>query len=219
MISTIPRVYDIIVKIDEALGKELSALGVPSDKAASMRIIQNNTVHMAHMAIFASQYVNGVAQLHTEILKNDVLKDWYNIYPNRFQNKTNGITQRRWLALCNPELSDLLTELLGNESWKTDLSQLKKLEKFVSDDKIMERVAQIKMNNHKRLAAYIQKKDGIYVDPNTCFDIQIKRLHEYKRQFLNILAILELYYEIIEGSLTDFTPKTFIFGAKLVKKR
>ena len=214
MISTIPRVYDIIVKIDEALGKELSALGVPADKAASMRIIQNNTVHMAHMAIFASQYVNGVAQLHTEILKNDVLKDWYNIYPNRFQNKTNGITQRRWLALCNPELSDLLTELLGNESWKTDLSQLKKLEKFVNDDKIMERVAQIKMNNHKRLAAYIQKKDGIYVDPNTCFDIQIKRLHEYKRQFLNILAILELYYEIIEGSLTDFTPTTFIFGAK-----
>ena len=214
MIATIPRVYDIIVKVDEALGRELASKGVPGDKAQTMRIIQHETVHMAYMAIFASSYVNGVARLHTEILKNDALKDWYAVYPERFQNKTNGITQRRWLALCNPELSDLLTELLGNESWKTDLSQLKKLEKFVSDDAIMERVAQIKMDNHKRLADYIWKKDRIRIDPNTCFDIQIKRLHEYKRQFLNILAILEIYYEIKEGSLTDFTPTTFIFGAK-----
>ncbi len=214
MIATIPRVYDIIVKVDEALGRELASKGVPEDKAKTMRIIQHETVHMAYMAIFASSYVNGVARLHTEILKNDALKDWYAVYPERFQNKTNGITQRRWLALCNPELSDLLTELLGNESWKTDLSQLKKLEKFVSDDAIMERVAQIKMDNHKRLADYIWKKDRIRIDPNTCFDIQIKRLHEYKRQFLNILAILEIYYEIKEGSLTDFTPTTFIFGAK-----
>ena len=179
-----------------------------------MRIIQHETVHMAFMAIFASRYVNGVAQLHTEILKNDVLKDWYAIYPERFQNKTNGITQRRWLALCNPELSGLLTELLGSEAWKTDLSQLKKLEKYVSNDAVMERVADIKMHNHKRLADYILKKDGVRIDPDTCFDIQIKRLHEYKRQFLNILAILELYFEIKEGSLTDFTPTTFIFGAK-----
>ncbi len=214
MIATIPRVYDIIVKIDEALARELAGMGVPGDKAQSMRIIQRETVHMAHMAIFASSYVNGVAKLHTEILKNDALKDWYAVYPQRFQNKTNGITQRRWLALCNPALSDLLTELLGDESWKTDLSQLKKLEHYVSDDTIMERVAQIKLDNHKRLADYIWKKDRIQIDPNTCFDIQIKRLHEYKRQFLNILTILELYYEIKEGSLTDFTPTTFIFGAK-----
>ncbi len=214
MIATIPRVYDIIVKIDEALTRELAGMGVPGDKAQSMRIIQRETVHMAHMAIFASSYVNGVAKLHTEILKNDALKDWYAVYPQRFQNKTNGITQRRWLALCNPALSDLLTELLGDESWKTDLSQLKKLEHYVSDDTIMERVAQIKLDNHKRLADYIWKKDRIQIDPNTCFDIQIKRLHEYKRQFLNILTILELYYEIKEGSLTDFTPTTFIFGAK-----
>ena len=214
MIATIPRVYDIIVKIDEALARELAGMGVPGDKAQSMRIIQRETVHMAHMAIFASSYVNGVAKLHTEILKNDALKDWYAVYPQRFQNKTNGITQRRWLALCNPALSDLLTELLGDESWKTDLSQLKKLEHYVSDDAIMERVAQIKLDNHKRLADYIWKKDRIQIDPNTCFDIQIKRLHEYKRQFLNILTILELYYEIKEGSLTDFTPTTFIFGAK-----
>ena len=214
MIAAIPRVYDIIVKIDEALGRELAAKGVPAEKAQNMRIIQRNTVHMAFMAIFSSRYVNGVAQLHTEILKNDVLKDWYAIYPERFQNKTNGITQRRWLALCNPELSALLTELLGNDSWKTDLSQLKKLEKYASNDAVMERVAQIKMHNHQRLAEYIWKKDGVRVDPHTCFDIQIKRLHEYKRQFLNILAILELYYEIKEGTLTDFTPTTFIFGAK-----
>lgn len=214
MIATIPRVYDIIVKIDEAFGRELAVKGVSGDKAKTMRIIQHETVHMAFMAIFASRYVNGVAQLHTEILKNDVLKDWYAIYPERFQNKTNGITQRRWLALCNPELSGLLTELLGSEAWKTDLSQLKKLEKYVSNDAVMERVADIKMHNHKRLADYILKKDGVRIDPNTCFDIQIKRLHEYKRQFLNILAILELYFEIKEGSLTDFTPTTFIFGAK-----
>lgn len=214
MLASIPRVYDIIVKIDQALGRELQEKGVPADNAATMRIIQRDTVHMAFMAIYASSYINGVAKLHTEILKNDVLKDWYAIYPERFQNKTNGITQRRWLALCNPELSDLLTELLGDESWKTDLSQLKKLEHFVSDDAIMERVSQIKMNNHRRLADYIWKKDRIHVDPNTCFDIQIKRLHEYKRQFLNILTILEIYYEIKEGSLTDFTPTTFIFGAK-----
>lgn len=214
MIATIPRVYDIIVKIDEALARELAGKGVPNEKAQTMRIIQHETVHMAHMAIFASSYVNGVAKLHTEILKNDALRDWYAVYPERFQNKTNGITQRRWLALCNPALSDLLTELLGNESWKTDLSQLKKLEKFVSDDAVMERVAQIKMENHQRLADYIWKKDRIQINPNTCFDIQIKRLHEYKRQLLNILSILEIYYEIKEGSLTDFTPTTFIFGAK-----
>ncbi len=127
------------------------------------------------------------------ILKNDVLKDWYAIYPERFQNKTNGITQRRWLALCNPELSDLLTELLGDESWKTDLSQLKKLEKFVEDDAVMERVAEIKMHNHQRLAAYIRKKDGIEVDPNTCFDIQIKRLHEYKRQVMERVAEIKMH--------------------------
>ncbi len=214
MERTIPRVFHIIVKLDQYLGGELHQKGVAGDKEYTMRILQHGTVHMAYMAIYCSRYVNGVAQLHTEILKNDVLRDWYEIYPERFQNKTNGITQRRWLALCNPGLSDLLTRLLGNESWKTDLSQLKKLEKYVEDESVMRELCEIKLHNHEKLAEFVQKKDGITIDPNTCFDVQIKRLHEYKRQFLNILAILEMYYEIAEGSLTDFTPTTFIFGAK-----
>ncbi|MBQ8585433.1 MAG: glycogen/starch/alpha-glucan phosphorylase [Butyricicoccus sp.] len=214
MERAIPRVFHIIVKLDQYLGGELATLGVPGDKQYGMRIIQHGTVHMAHLAIFASHSVNGVAQIHSDILKNDVLHDWYNIYPDRFQNKTNGITQRRWLALCNPELSALLTRLLGNESWKTDLSQLKKLESFKDDDAVMMELMEIKHHNHEKLAKFVQKHDGITIDPNTCFDVQVKRLHEYKRQFLNILAILELYYEIAEGSLTDFTPTTFIFGAK-----
>ena len=214
MERTIPRVFHIIVMLDQYLGGELHQKGISGDKEYSMHILQHGTVHMAYMAIYCSRYVNGVAQLHTEILKNDVLRDWYEIYPEKFQNKTNGITQRRWLALCNPELSDLLTRLLGNESWKTDLSQLKKLEKYVEDESVMRELCQIKLHSHEKLANFVKKKDGIDIDPNTCFDVQIKRLHEYKRQFLNILAILELYYEIAEGSLTDFTPTTFIFGAK-----
>nr|WP_297280198.1 glycogen/starch/alpha-glucan phosphorylase [uncultured Butyricicoccus sp.] len=214
MERTIPRVFHIIVMLDQYLGGELHQKGITGDKEYSMHILQHGTVHMAYMAIYCSRYINGVAQLHTEILKNDVLRDWYAIYPEKFQNKTNGITQRRWLALCNPELSALLTRLLGNESWKTDLSQLKKLEKYVEDEKVMQELCDIKLHNHQKLAEFVKKKDGIDIDPNTCFDVQIKRLHEYKRQLLNILAILELYYEIAEGSLTDFTPTTFIFGAK-----
>ena len=214
MERTIPRVFHIIVMLDQYLGGELHQKGISGDKEYSMHILQHGTVHMAYMAIYCSRYVNGVAQIHTEILKNDVLRDWYQIYPEKFQNKTNGITQRRWLALCNPELSDLLTRLLGNESWKTDLSQLKKLEKYVEDESVMRELCQIKLHSHEKLANFVKKKDGIHIDPNTCFDVQLKRLHEYKRQFLNILAILELYYEIAEGSLTDFTPTTFIFGAK-----
>ena len=214
MERTIPRVFHIIVMLDQYLGGELHQKGISGDKEYSMHILQHGTVHMAYMAIYCSRYVNGVAQIHTEILKNDVLRDWYQIYPEKFQNKTNGITQRRWLALCNPELSDLLTRLLGNEGWKTDLSQLKKLEKYVEDESVMRELCQIKLHSHEKLANFVKKKDGIDIDPNTCFDVQIKRLHEYKRQFLNILAILELYYEIAEGSLTDFTPTTFIFGAK-----
>ena len=214
MERTIPRVFHIIVMLDQYLGGELHQKGISGDKEYSMHILQHGTVHMAYMAIYCSRYINGVAQIHTEILKNDVLRDWYQIYPEKFQDKTNGITQPRWLALCNRELSDLLTRLLGNESWKTDLSQHKKLEKYVEDESVMRELCQIKLHSHEKLANFVKKKDGIDIDPNTCFDVQIKRLHEYKRQFLNILAILELYYEIAEGSLTDFTPTTFIFGAK-----
>ncbi len=212
--NTIPRVFEIICMIDQKQAAELSAKGVPGDKAYSMRILQHDTVHMAYLAIFASRYVNGVAQLHTEILKTDVLKDWYALYPERFQNKTNGITQRRWLALCNPELSALITELLGSKDWITDLSQLKKLEKFADDQTVLSRFMEIKQTKREHLAKYIKKQERVLIDPDSIYDVQIKRLHEYKRQFLNILAVLELYFEIAEGSLTDFTPTTFIFGAK-----
>jgi len=212
--NTIPRVFEIICMIDQKQAAELSAKGVPGDKAYSMRILQHDTVHMAYLAIFASRYVNGVAQLHTEILKTDVLKDWYALYPERFQNKTNGITQRRWLALCNPELSALITELLGSKDWITDLSQLKKLEKFADDQDVLNRFMEIKQTKREHLAKYIKKQERVLIDPDSIYDVQIKRLHEYKRQFLNILAVLELYFEIADGSLTDFTPTTFIFGAK-----
>jgi len=212
--ATIPRVFEIIRMIDGKQAAELNAKGVPGDKAYSMRILQHDTVHMAYLAIFASRYVNGVAQLHTEILKTDVLKDWYDLYPDRFQNKTNGITQRRWLALCNPELSALITELLGSKDWATDLSQLKQLEKFADDKAVLKRFLDIKQVKREHLAKYIKRQERVLIDPDSIYDVQIKRLHEYKRQFLNILAILELYYEIAEGSLTDFTPTTFIFGAK-----
>lgn len=212
--ATIPRVFEIIRMIDDKQAAELNAKGIPGDKAYSMRILQHDTVHMAYLAIFASRYVNGVAQLHTEILKTDVLKDWYDLYPDRFQNKTNGITQRRWLALCNPELSALITELLGSKDWVTDLSQLKQLEKFADDKAVLKRFLDIKQVKREHLAKYIKRQERVLIDPDSIYDVQIKRLHEYKRQFLNILAILELYYEIAEGSLTDFTPTTFIFGAK-----
>ncbi len=214
MEATIPRVFEIIRMIDEKLAQELNERGVPGDKAYSMRILQHDTVHMAYLAIFASRYVNGVARLHTEILKTDALKDWYQLYPERFQNKTNGITQRRWLALCNPELSGLITELLGSKDWVTDLSQLKTLEKFADDEAVLKRFMEIKQLKREHLARYIKKQERVLIDPDSIYDVQIKRLHEYKRQFLNILAVLELYFEIAEGSLKDFTPTTFIFGAK-----
>ena len=187
---------------------------VPQDKRAVMRLIKNGTVHMANIAVFGSSYVNGVAAIHTELLKTTVLKDWYELYPERFQNKTNGITQRRWLALCNRELSALITELLGDDSWVTDLDKLSGLKKYADDEGVLRRFIDIKHAKKQQLADFIKKSEGIEIDPKSVFDIQIKRLHEYKRQLLNAFSILYLYYEIKDGNLRDFTPTTFIFGAK-----
>ena len=212
--DTIPQVLDIIKKLDRMLRKELKNANVDKDVAETMYIIQDKRVHMAYMATYCSKYVNGVAKIHTDILKSNVLKDWYALYPEKFQNKTNGITQRRWLLLCNRELSALITELLGSDDWVTDLDKLKELEKYADDDNILNRFIAIKEAKKQQLADFIKQHDGIEVDANTIFDIQIKRLHEYKRQLLNALAILELYFEIKEGTLTDFVPTTFIFGAK-----
>ena len=212
--DTIPQVLDIIKKLDKKLRKELKKANVDKEIAETMYIIQDKRVHMAYMATFCSKYVNGVARIHTDILKTDVLKDWYELYPEKFQNKTNGITQRRWLLLCNRELSALITELLGTDEWITNLDKLKELEKYADDENILNRFIRIKEEKKKQLVEFIKVHDGVEIDENSIFDIQIKRLHEYKRQFLNALAILELYFEIKEGTLTDFEPTTFIFGAK-----
>ena len=212
--DTIPQVLDIIKKLDKMLKAELKKANVDKQKASKMQIIQDKRVHMAYLAIFCSKYVNGVARIHTDILKTDVLKDWYELYPEKFQNKTNGITQRRWLLLCNNELSELITELLGNNDWITDLDKLKELEKYSDDENVLNRFIAIKEAKKKQLVEYIKVHDGVEIDENSIFDIQIKRLHEYKRQLLNALSILELYFEIKEGTLKDFIPTTFIFGAK-----
>ncbi len=170
------------------------------------------SVHMARLAIYASSYVNGVAWLHTEILKDDVLKDWYEIYPERFQNKTNGITQRRWLGLCNPELSEFISDIVG-DSWATDLSVLKNIEPAINDEKIKE-FNEIKYAKKAELAAYMKKHDNFDVDPSFIFNIQVKRLHEYKRQFMNAFSILDIYYKLKSGELKEWNPTAFIFGAK-----
>ena len=212
--DTIPQVVDIIKKLDKMLKMELKKANIEKEKAEKMQIIQDKRVHMAYLAIFCSKYVNGVARIHTDILKTDVLKDWYELYPEKFQNKTNGITQRRWLLLCNRELSSLITELLGSDEWVTDLDKLKELEKYADDENVLNRFIAIKEAKKKQLVEFVKVHDGVEIDENSIFDIQIKRLHEYKRQLLNALAILELYYEIKDGTLKDFTPTTFIFGAK-----
>jgi len=210
----LPRIYEIIEKIDKHFVVELKELGYDKTKIHDMRIIKDNMVHMAFLAIHGTNATNGVAALHTEILKEQELKDWYELYPDRFQNKTNGITQRRWLMLANQELSSFITELLGDESWGKDLSQLKKLEAFINDDVVLDRFLAIKKTKKEQLAEYVKSVEGVELNPNSIFDIQIKRLHEYKRQLLNAFQILNLYFDIKENPQKDIVPKTFIFGAK-----
>ena len=214
MERAVPGMFAIIEAIDARLAADLTARGVDEGTAGRMSIVQDGKAHMAYLSVYAGRYVNGVARLHTEILKDDLLKDWYALWPERFQNKTNGITQRRWLALCNPPLAALITELLGSEAWLTDLSALRELERYASDDNVLSRFLDIKADRRAALARFAGEKYGITLDPGTIFDVQCKRLHEYKRQLLNILAILELYFELKEGSLTDFTPTTFLFAGK-----
>lgn len=212
--NVIPDVYSIILQLNEQFIKEAYIKGLSRDKINTMKPIISGTVHMANLAIFCSSYTNGVAEIHTQILKDDVLKDWYELYPERFQNKTNGITQRRWIALCNKELSSLITELLGDDSWVTDLDKLHELSKYADDENIIDRFISIKKAKKKELSEFIKSHDGIEINPDTIFDTQIKRLHEYKRQLLNAFSILYIYFGIKDGSITDFTPTTFIFGAK-----
>ena len=209
-----PEIETLIRRINEYYLDRMHEIGISDKRLANLQILQGTTVHMAHMACHCSSHINGVAALHTELLKSDVLHDFYKIYPDKFVNVTNGITQRRWMGVCNPDMSEFITDLLGNKNWLNDLSELEKLKDFVNDDDVIDRFIAIKAKNKHRLNQTIQKRDGQTFNENTIVDVQVKRLHEYKRQFLNILTILEIYFEIKEGSLTDFTPTTFIFGGK-----
>ncbi len=209
----VPDVYKYVRMIEHAAEKELTGLDLAPYTIDNYRIIDNNLVHMARMAIYASHSTNGVAAIHTEILKNDALKEWYHIYPERFNNKTNGITQRRWLALCNGELTGFISDMIG-KNFVTDLDELKKLMPYADDETVIKKFNEIKHIKKVQLAKYIEEKEGTVINPDFIFDIQIKRLHEYKRQLLNAFSILDIYYGLKDGRIKDFTPMCFIFGAK-----
>ena len=210
----LPRVYQIIEEINRRFILEIQAKYPGNyEKIKKMAIIYDGQVKMAHLAIAAGYSVNGVARLHTEILKNQELKDFYEMMPEKFNNKTNGITQRRFLLHGDPLLAEWVSGKIGSE-WITDLSQIKKLEIYVDDPKCQAEFMNIKYQNKLRLAKYIKEHNGIDVDPRSIFDVQVKRLHEYKRQLLNILHVMYLYNEIKKNPDMDITPRTFIFGAK-----
>ena len=210
----LPRVYQIIEEINRRFVMEIQNK-YPGDqeKIRKMAIIYDGQVKMAHLAIAAGHSVNGVARLHTEILKKQELKDFYQMMPEKFNNKTNGITQRRFLLHGNPLLAQWVTDHIGDE-WITDLSQISKLKVYADDEKAQQEFMNIKYQNKVRLAKYIQEHNGITVDPRSIFDVQVKRLHEYKRQLLNILHVMYLYNKIKEHPDMEFYPRTFIFGAK-----
>ena len=210
----LPRIYQIIQEIDRRFIEQIRSR-YPGDegRVARMAIIRDGQVKMAHLAIVAGYSVNGVARLHTEILKHEELKDFYDMMPEKFNNKTNGITQRRFLMHGNPLLADWVTKRIG-DGWITDLSQMSRLKKYVDDPKALAEFREIKYQNKLRLAEYIKKYNGIEVDPRSIFDVQVKRLHEYKRQFLNILHVMYLYNQIKDHPEMYFYPRTFIFGAK-----
>jgi glycogen phosphorylase len=212
--NLLPEVYNIIKKIDRRLIRELQSAGYGYDKINSMRIIYNGKIKMAYLAIYGSHNTNGVAEIHTNILKNRELKDWNELYSKRFLNITNGITPRRWSVLCNRELSSFITELLKSDSWITNLPLLKNLEKYADDKEVLKRFLDIKRIKKVQLAEYIKIHENINIDPDSIFDVQAKRLHEYKRQLLNAFAILDLYYRLKENPEMDIVPRTFIFGAK-----
>ncbi len=210
----LPRVYQIVEEINRRFVMKIQEMYPGNqEKIKSMAILYDGQVKMAHLAIAGSYSVNGVARLHTEILKKRELKDFYEMNPKQFNNKTNGVTQRRFLAHANPLLAQWLNAKIGKE-WITDFSQISKLKTFVDDKKYQQEFMNIKYQNKLRLAEYIKEHNGIEVDPNSIFDVQVKRLHEYKRQLLNILHVMHLYSELKENPGFDMYPRTFIFGAK-----
>ncbi len=211
----LPRIYQIIQEIDRRFIEQVRAQYPGNEeKVKKMAILMDGQVKMAHLAIVAGYSVNGVAKLHTEILKNQELKDFYQMMPEKFNNKTNGITQRRFLMHANPLLADWVTDKLGTKEWITDLSKMDGLKKWLDDEEALKEFMTIKFKNKERLAAYIKEHNGVEVDPRSIFDVQVKRLHEYKRQLLNILHVMYLYNQIKEHPEMSFYPKTYIFGAK-----
>ncbi|MBP5792155.1 MAG: glycogen/starch/alpha-glucan phosphorylase, partial [Spirochaetaceae bacterium] len=210
----LPRIYQIVEEINRRLVMELRDK-YPTDysKQNKMAIINNGMIHMAWLAIHGCFSVNGVAALHTELLKTQELKDWYDLYPQKFNNKTNGVTQRRWLLCANPDLAKFITSKIGN-GWQKDLTKLKGLEKFVDDEATLKEFLAIKQGNKVKLASYLKETQNEFLDPESIFDVQIKRLHEYKRQLLNVLHIMYLYNRLLEDPNYNPPARTFIFGAK-----
>ncbi|MGN1016454.1 MAG: glycogen/starch/alpha-glucan phosphorylase [Faecousia sp.] len=202
MRSVVPEIVDIICRIDEKLKSENPGLF----------IVKDNTAHMANLSIYVGSYINGVAEIHSQILKDDCFKDWYHMFPQRFQNKTNGVTPRRWMGLCNPELTQLIKYRIGGDFLK-DLDRLSKLKPMIDDDMVRQFNA-IKRTKKEQLCKVIAEHEGVQLNPDFIFDVQVKRLHEYKRQLLNALSIVDIYFRLKDGELPDFRPTAFIFGAK-----
>ena len=200
--SVVPDIVDIICRIDEKLKQE----------HPNLFIIRDNTAHMANLSVYVGSYVNGVAEIHTQILKDDCFRDWYNVYPERFQNKTNGITPRRWVGLCNPELTEMVRGLVGDDFLK-DLDIISRLKDHINDETVAQFNA-IKRLKKEQLCSVVAKQEGVMLNPDFVFDVQVKRLHEYKRQLLNILAVVDIYFRLKEGRLPDFHPTVYLFGAK-----
>ncbi|MBQ7038718.1 MAG: glycogen/starch/alpha-glucan phosphorylase [Clostridia bacterium] len=209
--SVLPQIYRYVLRIQKALVRDLTARGITDTKPYD--IVDDTHIHMARLAIFASHSVNGVARLHSELLKASALPEWYRLYPERFNNKTNGITQRRWLALANRELAQLITETIGKR-WITDLSQLEQLVPYADDPSFLQMLHTIKSLKKQQLAAYIEAHSGLHLKSEFLLDVQAKRLHEYKRQLLNAFSILDTYFGIKDGRITDFSPTAYLFAAK-----
>ncbi len=200
--SVVPEIVDIICRIDQKLKWE----------HPNLFIVKDNTAHMANLSVYVGSYVNGVAEIHSQILKDDCFKDWYHAFPQRFQNKTNGVTPRRWMGLCNPELTQMIKYRIGGD-FMTDLEKLNLLKPMIDDDMIRQ-FNDIKRTKKEQLCKIIAEKEGVQLNPDFLFDVQVKRLHEYKRQLLNALSIVDIYFRLKEGRLPDFQPTCYIFGAK-----
>ena len=209
-----PRIFEIVEGINNQFRAQMYEAGLYSEVIDKMSPLSDGKVQMAWLAIYGSRSVNGVAALHTDILKRETLNDWYKIYPEKFSNKTNGVTPRRWLRSCNPELSALITDLLGDDHWVTHLDDLKKLEKYKDDEEVMKKFLEIKKTEKQKLADHLEKTKGIKLNTDSVFDVQIKRLHEYKRQLLNAIYALNLYDRIKEDPSLDMPPVTILFAAK-----